>query len=518
MSSLRVALINPPVIAVNEDWYDLPNWGRVGLAYLAAYLRQHPGYEIQIIDAKFERLDFQEVLERVRDFDPHITGLTAFTNEIKPAAYQAAIVKEALPSTVTVVGGVHASALPEQTLREFPSFDFVVVGEGEVTFHEFCEGLRTGEDVRGVPGLAYREGDGVVVGPARERILDQDSIPFPAWDLLPRSDEYWVQSMRGCPFKCQFCMNPNGRVARKRSVENVVEELQMLVDRFGAKTIWFGDELFSVDMQRTHALMDAMIERGLHRVLKFDAQTHVRFVDEPLLRKMKDAGCSLVKMGVETGDEATLRRMGKGTTREHILKAGRAARASGVRWGVFLILGHPNETLESIHNSIDLAIQLNPDVPMFGIMVPYPGTEISRMAARGEGGYKLLTTDWDEYNKQIGGAMVFAGLTRSQIERLQLGAYAKVFLYNGRVRDFLKLVWQYRLGAWQVLKKAIMGGSAVKHSPLRPADYDRRLDGGAGGATLEDIVRARENWDDMQKWEMQQIRKADHSLLRVITV
>lgn len=518
MSVLRVALINPPVIAVNEDWYDVPKWGRVGLAYLAAYLRQHPGYDIRIIDAKFERLTFEQVLVRVREFQPHVTGFTAFTNEIKPAAYQASVIKEALPSTVTVVGGVHASALPEQTLREFPAFDFVVVGEGEVTFHEFCDAIRAGQEVRGIAGLAYREGGSVYVGPTRERILDQDSIPFPAWDLLPRSDEYWVQSMRGCPFKCQFCMNPNGRVARKRSVENVVAELEMLVKDYGAKTIWFGDELFSVDMVRTNELMDAMIAQGLQRKLSFDAQTHVRFVDEPLLRKLRAAGCSLVKMGVETGDEATLRKMGKGTTREHILKAGAAARRAGIRWGIFLIIGHPGETKESIHNSIDLAVKLNPDVPMFGIMVPYPGTEISRMAAQGEGGYRLLTTDWDEYNKQIGGAMTFANLSRSQIEWLQLGAYAKVFLYNGRVWDFLKLTWQYRLGAWNVVKKAFFGGSAVKNSPLKPRDYDARLASVENGATMDDIIRARVDWEDMQKWEMQQIRKADGSLLRVVTV
>ena len=518
MAVFRVTLVNPPVIAVNEDWYDLPNWGRVALAYLAACLRQNPGYEIQIIDAKLERLDFQQVLERIREFSPNVVGFTAFTNEIKPAAYQAALVKEALPDVATIVGGVHASALPEETLHEFPWFDFVAVGEGEITFQEFCDALRSGMDVAGIQGLAYRTPDGVVVGEPRERILDQDSIPFPAWDLLPKTEEYWVQSMRGCPFKCQFCMNPNGRVARKRSVDNVVDEIEMLANEYGATKIWFGDELFTVDMIRSDQLMDEIIRRGLHRRLTFDCQTHVRFVDLPLLTKIREAGCELIKMGVETGDDATLRRMGKGTTRQDVIKAGKAARESGIRYGIFLIIGHPNESRESVNATISLAVEINPDVPMFGIMVPYPGTAISRMAAAGEGGYRLLTTDWDEYNKQIGGAMAFADMSRSQIELLQISAYAKVFLYNGRITDFLKLVWQYRLGAWKVLWKIVSRRSAMQHSPLRPTDYDRRLSEGGTAATANQIIAAYRKWDDGQKSEMTSIRKAAPQLLRVITV
>src|SRR5690606_3037131 len=150
---LRVLLVNPPVIGVLEPWYDTPDFGRTGLAYLAGYLRQFDGFEIKIIDAKFERLNFEQTLEQLDEFKPDVVGLTAFTNEIKPAAYLAARIKKYNRDITTVIGGVHVTALPEETLNEFPYFDIGVVGEGEITFHELCEALRKNIPVSDIQGL-----------------------------------------------------------------------------------------------------------------------------------------------------------------------------------------------------------------------------------------------------------------------------------------------------------------------------------------------------------------------------
>ncbi|MDP2325769.1 MAG: radical SAM protein, partial [Gammaproteobacteria bacterium] len=280
----KVCLVNPPVIAVLEPWYDTPAFGRTALAYLAGYLRQFEGFEVSIIDAKFERLDFAATMARIRAIGPDVVGLTAFTNEIKPAAFLAHLVKKELPGCVTVVGGPHVTAIPKETLAEFPSIDIGVVGEGEMTFHELCATLRSGDvaALQTVRGIVCRSGDTIVQTPPRERILDQDSIPFPAWDLLPRTSTYFIQSVRGCPFNCLFCMNPGGRVARKRSVDNVMEELQWVMDAFRPERISFGDELFSVDMERAGRLLDAMADSGIGHRVRWDVQTHVQFVDRPL--------------------------------------------------------------------------------------------------------------------------------------------------------------------------------------------------------------------------------------------
>jgi len=493
----HVCLINPPVLAVLEPWYDTPDFGRTGLAYLAGYLRQFDDYAVTIIDAKFERLSFKEVEEKVARLNPDMVGLTAFTNEIKPAAYQAALIKKNNPNIVTVIGGVHITALPVQTLKEFASFDIGVVGEGEITLLELCEAIRHNYDLQGVSGLVYRDRNGIKQTRDRLRIADQDSIPFPAWDLLPKARTYFVQSVRGCPYNCLFCMNPNGKVARKRSVENVIRELLYIIDTFKPERISFGDELFSVDMERTAHLLDEMIRHQIGQKVKWDVQTHVNYVNEALFKKFRQANVDRVELGIETGDEQALRKMGKGTNLEVIIKACEAGKAAGVNIGTFLLFGQPNETMDSLQKTIDIAVKINPQLPMFGLMTPYPGTEIARMAANGEGGYRLLTTDWDEYNKQIGGAMEFANLNRQQIEWMQTKAYLYVYLKNHRYLDLIKFLWEYRTGAWQVLKKMILRKSTLHEILKKPEDYEA-LTGSGQKAAYSMLIKARKDWQNIQ--------------------
>jgi radical SAM superfamily enzyme YgiQ (UPF0313 family) len=186
---ISVCLVNPPVLGVLEPWYDAPDFGRTGLAYLAGYLRQFHGYDITIIDAKFEQMNFEETIQKISNLKPHIVGITAFTNEIKPAAYIAAKVKKILPDCLTVVGGVHATAIPKETMNEFPWFDIGVIGEGEQTFHELCALVKDGKSLLSdIKGIIYRDGNVLRLNPPRLRIADQDSIPFPSWDLLPRAN------------------------------------------------------------------------------------------------------------------------------------------------------------------------------------------------------------------------------------------------------------------------------------------------------------------------------------------
>ena len=510
--TLRVLLVNPPVFRVEEPWYDTPNFVRPGLAYLAGYLRQYPGFEIKIIDCKFERKNFEEALERILEFKPDVLGLGAFTNEIKPSAYLAKMIKDKLPDTIIVIGGVHVTALPLQTLEEFPYFDIGVIGEGEVTFYELCTAIRDRKPFNKINGLSFRIGSIIEVTSPRERILDQNSIPFPAWDLLPRAQDYIIMSLRGCPFNCVFCMNPNGRVARKRSIGNVIEEMEMLIEKYHPKDLVFGDELFSVDMDRTKELLNAMMEHDIHKKASWWAQTHVRFVNYELLDLAKKSNCSMMGMGIETGDEEKLKSLGKGTNIKMILNASKAARKAKLPINTYFIIGQPNETVESIKKTINLAIEMNPDLPIFGIMSPYPGTEIAKLAASGEAGYRLITTDWDEYNKQIGGALEFANLTVRQIEKMQIMAYTKVFLYNHRYVDFIKFVWHYRKGAWSVLKKVL--GLKRKNKYDEIGDVNKRIKLDESGK--QEIVKATTSW---QSWQVSEtgrvIRDADPDLIKI---
>jgi radical SAM superfamily enzyme YgiQ (UPF0313 family) len=476
----RVLLVSAPPFAVVEPWYDTPRFGRHGLACLAGYLRAHDDFELKLLDAKLERLSFEETARRIVSFKPDVVGFTAFTNEIKPAAHLAGLVRSLLPSATFIIGGVHVTALPEATLHEFPVFDVGCVGEGERTLLDFCRAVRDGVALGEVTGLVIRQQGGPKQTAQREPFDDLDELPLPAWDLLPRAEEYWVMTQRGCPFTCRFCMNPNGRRPRQHSIPRVVAELDDILTKYGPSKLWFADEIFTLDMDRTRTLLDAMIDIRVGARTKWWAESHVKFVDEPLFARMKAAGCEEAALGIETGAEAALKGLGKGTSIAMIEKAFGAAKRAGLKTIGFFILGHPNETEATIRETLELAVRVNPTMPIFGVMVPYPGTEVARLAALGEGGYKLLTDDWNAFNKQVGGALEFAGLSRRQIEVLQLRAYTEVFLRNGRYRDFARFAWNYRAAGLQIVRK-IAGRAVVDVAPPPLTESRRQELAGAAG-------------------------------------
>ena len=281
-------------------------------------------------------------------------------------------------------------------------------------------------------------------------------------------------------------------------------------DRYQPREISFADELFSVNMDRTHELLDGMIRIRVPRRTRFWVQTHVNFVDEHLLRRLKEAGCYLCGLGIETGNDDALRTMGKGSSLRMVREAFLAARKADLDVMAFFMLGHPGETVDSIKRTVALAVELNPKLPLFGLTVPYPGTEVARLAARQEAGYRLVSTDWDDFNKQLGGALEFAGLARWQIERHQLIAYLTVFLKNGRFVDLASFVWRYRTSGVQLVSKILKGlvGSR-REGPIasRPPSFRIR----------EAMEAAYSRWEKMQARSSRQARlDAEPARIRVI--
>ena len=504
MSKLRVMLVNPPVFQVNEPWYDTPDFVRTSIAYIAAYLREHMDCEIELIDSKFERMGFPDTVSRIEAFKPDIIGYTAFTNEIKPAAKVATMLRErGNVSPLHVIGGVHVTALPEVSAKEFPQFDVVVYGEGELTFLKLCQAFAANEPWDNIDGLVYHDkaGEMVKTGP-RERIVDINEIPLPAWDLLPSAPHYFIQSSRGCPFSCKFCMNPNGKFVRHRTPDNIIEEIQNLAADHGATKITYGDEIFTVDMPWVKDLVRKKIEAGTQDIVGWTATTHVRFMDDELAALMKQNNCVGVGLGIETGSEELLKKVGKGTTQEMMLRARECTRKAGLWVETFAILGQIDETVDTLNDTINLICELNPELPIFGIMVPYPGTEVARLAARGEGGYKIVSTDWDDYNKQIGGALEFAGLTRSQVEFFQIYAYLKVYLYNRRYKDLVKFCWTYGRGGMAIVLKNL---KFAFNTVLGRTEKNQRV---CEPAQVIAIGEAMDDWEQWQIAEQKRVKKA----------
>jgi anaerobic magnesium-protoporphyrin IX monomethyl ester cyclase len=508
----KILLINAPVLAVIEPWFDAPDFVRTSIAVLAGYLRKYTDYEITCLDAKFEKLNMQETVEKVKKINPDFVGFTAFTNEIKPSAYLAGLLKKELPDIITIIGGAHITAIPVSTLKEFPTFDYGIFGEGEMTLKELIDALVNKKTVTNIDGVVYRSQSAIVKNRERERIFEQDDLPMPAWDLLPPAKEYYIQTVRGCPFACVFCLNHNGKVARKRSAAITVAEMEWLIEYAKPQRISFGDELFSIDMKRTEELLDLMIERRIGEKVSWDIQTHVGYVNDLLFKKMKLANIAKCEMGVEAGDPIALKKMGKGTNMEMILKAFKSAHKYGIPTGSFLLLGQPNETHTSIWNTLKVGIKINPTEPIIGTMVPYPGTEVAKLAAKGEAGYKLITTNWDEYRKQLNGSLEFTNISRRALEFYQAFGYIIIFIANFRFLDFFRFLFKYMGGAIQLLRKMLSGNKGTAEMMNIPKDYDEIINS-PGNISLEEIIDARAYWKKVQSDEIKRTKLMSPNLL-----
>ncbi len=419
---------------------------------------------MQIIDGKFERIDLQDIKQRLSLWKPNVVGITAMTHEIQRAAQVADIVKEILPEAITVLGGAHATALPAQTLTEFPAFDVAVCGEGECTFFDFVSTIGNVGGWEKVKGIAYRVVNGIQTNEPRDLINNLDELPSPAWELYPRSNAYPLITARGCPFRCNFCMRVLGNKLRKRSPENVINELKSVLNTYSPKFIHFVDETFTIDKRHANDLLELMLENGLHKKIKWDAQTRADVSDYNLLKKMRTAGCEWIGFGVESGNEQILEATGKGITLNQALNAVNAAKKAGIKTDGFFIFGHPFETTKTVWDTINFATKLNTTTVTFGTMVPYPGTQIYELAQKGEGGYRLLSQDWQDFNKNIGNSLELTTLSRKQMERAQILGYLKFYLFNLRfIAGIQYLILQRRL-ALAILKKVL----GIKTPPQRP--------------------------------------------------
>ena len=449
-----VVLINPPSQKSIDKW-DNPKWPHLGLAYIASILLKNNIRPI-IIDAKFEKINLNEVKTRISNLERiDIVGLTSMTHNIKDAHATAKIIKDIFPESLTVIGGCHVTALPKQTLEEFPFFDVVVIGEGEITFYEIVKAVKEKTNFEKIEGIAFRRDNEIYLTKPREFIDNLDLIPFPAWQLFPKSERYPIMASRGCPSKCNFCMRVMGNRVRKRTPQNIINEMLEDITKFNAKHIPFFDESFTANKKNCFTLLELMMKKKINTKVTWSVETRVDFINKEILLKMKSAGCVWVGFGIESGNQGILKRTGQGITKEQAVEAINQAKSAGIRVGSFFIFGHPFETYESAMDTIKFATQLNTDTVAFGIMVPYPGTEIFKMALSGEGGYKIISSDWSDFDKTLGNSLELETLSRKDLEILQLRGYLQVYLLNYRFFEFLNFFIKNKKVVISALKKIL---------------------------------------------------------------
>ncbi len=391
---MRVAFVFPPLTMkerYSKSVGDIGgNLAPLGLAYLAAVLRQD-GHEVMILDAPALRLGADDVVRRLSDFGPEMIGMTALTSTIHRTAEMSRLMKKSFPRAAIVIGGPHATIMPEDTLKKTGA-DVVLAGEGEITVREIARDLGRFRKKR------------IVVG---ERVEDLDSVPFPAWDLLPvhlytslpnnyKKSRHVLNMVtsRGCPFRCTYCCKDlYGVMYRTRSVDNVMAELRFLRKRYGIREVAFWDDLFTMKRDWVMEFCDRLIAEGMD--MTWSCETRVNYVDYEMLKKMKQAGCWNVFYGIEAGDQKLLNNIRKGTTLDMIRKAVRMTRKAGLEIRGSFMIALPGETPELARKTIKFAIELDPDYAQFSITTPFPGTELYEKAEE----WGTLSKDFNEYNE-----------------------------------------------------------------------------------------------------------------------
>ncbi len=444
---MKITLVNPPY---PPSVHSHPPFIPLGLAYLGAVALQ-AGHEISIIDCQAEKLSAEAFRSRIAKMHSDIVGFTATTLLYKSAMKLVTTTKEVQPDAVTVLGGSHGSFWDQNALQEYPNLDIVVRREGENTFIELAEKLQTKTALSGVLGITYRDIDGKIIrNPDRPYIENLDALPFPAHHLLPLENLkhngkiiFPLVSSRGCVYWCDFCSTVRmfGRGYRMRSAKNVVDEMQLVHDKYGVDQVTFYDDAFSVDRNRVVEICRELRDRNLK--LKWDCGTRVDMVDRELLETMHDAGCFAVWLGVESGSELILGAMNKKIKIEQTKQAYKTAHQVGLMTIANVVLGFPGETEETALQTINLVKELNPDDVGFYIATPYPGTPMYDEVVKN--GW-LRVTDFDKYDT-AGPTFETPTLTMQKASELRAKAYQDFYLRPRYVFKMMRRGGVYGLAA-----------------------------------------------------------------------
>lgn len=406
---MKIVLINPPEnleLKLNIVSTQYP----INLGYLASTLMAD-NFEVELWDYVVEQFDDSAFTERIRISKPDLIGITSMTNTIVSVSKIVRVIKKNFNEMKIVIGGTHATTLPKRTMEEIPGIDYIIRGEGELTFLELCRKLNDQQNVGDILGLVYRQNQEIIINEMRSLIEDINSIPFPARNLVDSglynrshtsrgiSRNFFTVSelitSRGCPNQCIFCAGhvSYGYRVRFRSVENVLREVKDCIEKYGSKHFTILDDTFTLIPQRTIEICQGLKDLGV----TWDCNTRVNNVTKELLQIMKDSGCIKVSFGIEASSERMLKEIKKGITLDQVKYAVRWAKEVkiGIIEGTFILGSHPSETIEEVHATIALMKELDLDFVSYGIIVPFPGTEIFQIMK--DRGYVDENLDWSKF-------------------------------------------------------------------------------------------------------------------------
>ena len=438
---MKVALIDSPTShkQIYGDW-DLSGVDTycppLGLLHIASYIRQF-GHSPEVIDIAARKWSLNQAVEYIVQSAPDVIGISAKTINVMNANKLVEQLKENGNKSPIVLGGSHVTAVPVETMKRFKAIDYGVIGEGEVTFHELIEKIANNKPVNDVEGIVLRNSDGQpTLNPSRAPIHNLDDLPLPAWDLLPdfpngynhsaletkREPAASIMTSRGCPFKCTFCDHKIfGSMVRHHSAEYSLNMIRHLKNNYGIKDLMILDDNFILDKKKLFRICDAIVEEKLD--LSWYCMGHAKFMTADRLKKIKEAGCWFIEIGIESGCDRILRLLKKNTSKEEIAEAVKRAKSVGMKIKGNFIFGLPSETKESLEETIRFATAIDLSYFQQNFLTIWPGCELSENPAQ----YGAFENDWSKLAHQRV-TFIPHGLTEEDLIKASKDAFRRFYL------------------------------------------------------------------------------------------
>ena len=352
----------------------------LGIGYLVAVLKKE--HQVKVAHyQKFEHVDLT-LPNLINSFGPDLVGLTCTTFNRGNVRKVVSVIKKYCPHIKVVIGGVHASFLPEQMLNGYGA-DFVVVGEGEYTALELCRALENRTSLDDIKGIVFKRAGDVIVTPPRPPIENLDELPMPDYDfaahLMKISGMGFIITSRGCPVRCIFCSTSSywGQKVRKTSVTRVVDEMEYLIDRYGIRKIFFHDDTFNLGVERVKQICNEIMRRKIN--IEWAVDCRVTPASQEMVDLMSEAGCRHICWGVETGSETMLKSIEKKITLDQIRNAYEFTKKHyrNMSSGAFAMVGNLGENDKTVRETIEFfnTIPLT-DHPSTATLNLLPGTKI----------------------------------------------------------------------------------------------------------------------------------------------
>lgn len=469
---MKVLFVNPPQTASKYKFMGVIA-PPLGIAYMAGVLQEN-NIDVEILDASAEDMDFKDVEKELLKRKPDLVALTALTPTIGRALETAQVVKETLPDSIVVMGGYHPTFNFIETLED-ENVDIVIRGEGEYIMLNLVQALENQSSLHDVKGIVFEDKNSkeIVVNPEAPLIQDLDELPFPALNLLPMK-KYRLLDMdthmttmittRGCPMQCSFCSSAamHGKKIRERSVENIVDEIEYLKTNYDIDTIAFMDDTFTLKKRKVMAICDEILKRNIE--IMWGCTSRVDTLDEKLLKKMKEAGCITIFIGVESADQQQLDNMCKNTTIAKIENAFKIAHKLKIRTIASVALGMPGDTKEIMNKTVKFVHKLKPNYAIYNLATPYPGTRFYKEAFEKN---LIKIKDWSKYTL-ITPILETIDCSLNDMRKIQAKAFMKFYLRpHYIIRQFLQ--------DGPYLLKTIFGviKTALSKTP-KNTDYNKR--------------------------------------------